>query len=112
MKVHIVQCLCGPARHCIIALAYLPGQTSAQNDDFSDITLTEENATAYLQKTVDRFIRSQAIDPWCGLCKAKRENWLVEDAITIFDSIEEAKGPLKELAERQAATRRLFGARN
>jgi hypothetical protein len=24
-KPHIVQCLCGPARHCIVALPYEPG---------------------------------------------------------------------------------------
>jgi len=110
MKVRIVQCLCGPARHCIIAVPYMPGLTAAQKDFGSndDITLTAENAAEYVKGLVDGLIARKAFNPWCHLCNAKREQWVFEDAQTIFNSIQEAEGPLRQMEQEQARARRFL----
>ncbi len=102
-KPHIVQCLCGPDRHCITALAYDPGFTAAQADFGSceDITLTEENAAEYLRSLVDGLIERKAIDPWCGICHAGRPRWFFEDSLLEFETLAEAMPYLEQSARDQ-----------
>ena len=59
-KPRIVQCLCGPARHCITALAYEPHTGD----------MTEENAAGRLEQLVDKAIGERLINPWCAICRA------------------------------------------
>jgi len=88
----------------------MPGLTAAQKDFGlnDDITLTVENAADYLKGVVDALIAHEAFNPWCHLCNAKREQWLFEDKPTICDSLEEAKGPLRDMGREQALARRLW----
>ena len=69
-KPRIVQCLCGPARHCITALAYEPHTGD----------MTEENAAGRLEQFVDKAIAERLINPWCAICRAKRERWYSKTA--------------------------------
>jgi hypothetical protein len=103
-KPHIVQCLCGPARHCIIAFPYEPGVTTLQSGQ----VITGDVAPRLLRTKVDLLIAAKDINPWCGICHAKREQWVFEDAPLAFDSLEEAWPYLKQAAEQQAQTRRMF----
>jgi len=104
-RLRIVQALCGPARHCILAIPYLPGS--------SEHTLTRANATQFLIHWVDAHIAGARLDPWCGLCRAPRSSWVFEDEATRFRSLEEAMPELRRLEAAQAATREfLTGGRN
>jgi hypothetical protein len=105
-KPRIVQALCGPARHAIMAIPYEPGLTAAQTDFGScdDVTLTESNAADYLRDLVDGLILRRALNPWCGICRAKREAWFFEDCALAFNSLDEALPHLRASAEAQAAT--------
>jgi hypothetical protein len=108
MSVRIVQCLC-PSRHCIMAIAYLPGVTAAAWDSTNDITLTEDNAPGYVRdRIVGPALRSRLINPWCSICSAKSGTWCYEDAPTKFKTIEEAEPHLRKVEEANAATRRMF----
>jgi hypothetical protein len=102
-KPRIVQCLCGPARHCITALAYEPGVTVLDN-----LKVTETNAAGFLRRAVKIAIVDRKINPWCGICGAKREQWIFEDAALAFDSLEEARPFLKQVEDAQRETRRIF----
>lgn len=110
----IVQCLCGPARHCIVAIAYMPGITSAQKElrSFDDVTLTEANAAKYTEGFVEELIAVKAIYPWCGICNAKRPAWVFEDSPTKYHTMEEAEAALGESQRQQAITRQMMEGRN
>lgn len=108
MILRLVQCLC-PSRHCIIAIPYEPGLSSAQWDASSDITLTEANAADYVQRIVARMIESGAINPWCGICKARIETWRYEDALTKFRTYEAAAAGLAKAQEANRIARALLG---
>jgi len=110
-KVRIVQCLCGPARHCIIAVPYVPGVSAAQKDFGSpdDITLTRENAASYTEHLVDGMISRKLINPWCSLCNRPRSRWIFEDAQTKFNSFDEARELMNELEREQSVARIVLG---
>jgi hypothetical protein len=98
-KPHIVQCLCGPARHCIMAYAY---ETPPESPSFG------MSASEKLRVLVDLAIEEHRINPWCSLCRAKREQWVFEDAELKFNSLEEARAHLEESQRQQMLTRRIF----
>ena len=97
-KPRIVQCLCGPARHCITALAYEPHAGD----------MTEENATGRLEQFVDKAIGERLINPWCAICRARRERWVFEDRTLKFNSLEEARSFLRQAEEEQQRVNRFF----
>lgn len=105
-KPRMVQCLCGPARHCIVAMPYEPGVSI-----FEDERLTEANAARIVQRSIDVAIVAKAINPWCGLCRAKREQWVFEDSALAFNSLEEAMPFIHEATKQQAIVRRIFEER-
>jgi hypothetical protein len=96
-KPHIVQCLCGPARHCIMAFAYEPRAD-----------MTEANAVDRLRLFVDTAIERRMFDLWCSICHARRDEWVFEDAPLAFDSLEEARPYLEQAEKQQMLTRRIF----
>lgn len=102
----MVQVLCGPERHAIFAMAYEPGLTAAQKDSggCSDITLTEENALEYMKGMLDGLIERRGFDPWCDICRSKRERWIFEDRALKFRTLAEAMPSLRESARRQHET--------
>jgi len=112
-KPRIVQCLCGPKRHAILAFPYEPGITAAQAEFGSsdDITLTEANAAEYMRGLIDGLIARHAINPWCGLCGSPRTAWMFEDAVTKFETMEEVLRAAREVELQQAAARQALGGR-
>ena len=65
-KPHLLQVLCGPARHAIVALAYDPASEGIRG--------TEDAIRAVLSQ-IDELIAARRIDPWCGICHAPRSAW-------------------------------------
>jgi hypothetical protein len=104
MKVRIVQCLC-PARHCIVAIAYEPGKSTAPDPDSPDLrtVLTRENASGHLRRRVELLLAMQAMNPYCGICGARE--WTYEDRPTGFETMAEAMPHLEksEAEQRQTA---------
>ena len=105
-KPRIVQVLCGPARHCILALAYEPGVTAL---DEGGEPLTEATAVEMVRSSVDEMLAGHGFDPWCGICGSKREAWTVEDDPLKFDTLEEAMPALRRSERDQARARRALG---
>jgi hypothetical protein len=92
MKVRILQHLC-PMRHCIAALPY-------EAADGQEIPAHVERL-----QSLETMLR---IDPWCGICGSRQ--LFFEDRATVFNSMDEARGPLREMEEAQAATRAFLKA--
>jgi hypothetical protein len=94
--VRLIQALCGPKRHAIFALAYMPGM-SAQGFNDDDIVLTTATAAPYLKQIVRGYLEKKLINPWCGLCGAQAEAWIYEDRTTVFNTLEEAYPHLRNI---------------
>jgi hypothetical protein len=98
-RVWIAQCLCGPNRHAIAAVA---GEARDEID-----------AAAYLlprlDAGVDRLLRQQGVNPWCAICGAVRSAWCNELGRTRFRTMEEATPHLAETALGNAAASVLYG---
>lgn len=109
-KPRIVQVLCGPERHAIIAIAYEPGITAALKEFWADpvMLLNESCVIAYVRGVVDGLIEGKSMNPWCGICGRRYEGWLFEDRATTFDTLAEALGPLRESEKQQIITRSLL----
>lgn len=108
-KPHLVQCLWGPQRHCIVAMPYEPGVTSEQSPlDGRPMVLDERNAAGYTRHLVDSLIVQRKINPWCGICGARRDVWVFEDRPLAFDTLAEAMPVLEQSARDQAATKAIF----
>jgi hypothetical protein len=90
-SVLLLQCLC-PARHCIIALA---GEAPPA---------TAESMTEQARAGLDAAIAAHTINPWCELCKAKREQWSFEVAELPGKTLAEVLPALKRQEAAQLAT--------
>jgi hypothetical protein len=103
--IHIVQCLC-PSRHCILASLYDPRDEA--------ITLQLQNrrcdSTQILRETVEASIAAGAVNPWCGICKAKIGTWRYEDSPTYWRTMAEALKGAKAVEEAQRITREFLEA--
>jgi len=78
MRVRILQCLCGPARHAILAMAVPVGP-----DEMSDAVALEALKTAIAALLAGlgaelALPTGGRIDPWCGLCGAPVGGWRYE----------------------------------
>lgn len=107
-RVRIVQALCGPLRHAIMAIAYLPGM-SAQGFDDNDIVLTPANAAAYLAAMVNRWLNQRTIGDRCGICDAPAASWFYEDRATNFETMDEAMPHLRDSERRNLQARDMIG---
>jgi hypothetical protein len=65
-------------------------------------------AADLLRVLVDIAIEERRFNPWCGICKAKRDEWVFEDAPLAFHSLEQARPYLEQLEQQQMLTRRIF----
>jgi hypothetical protein len=97
-RVWICQCLC-PSRHAIVA-------TSGEADSEA---AAEETVARPAREAVAIMLRSGAIDPWCGLCRAGSETWRYETRRSRFRTMAEAAPELRRSEEAQAMTRLLAG---
>ncbi|MEP7304192.1 MAG: hypothetical protein ABJA98_01615 [Acidobacteriota bacterium] len=77
MRFPIVQCLCGPQRHAILAMAV--------STNLAEQT-TDHEALAWLKAAIGLLLEGRGgeiempprIDPWCGLCGAPARDWTYE----------------------------------
>lgn len=60
--VYLTQCLCGPARHCILGVA----------------TEDAERGEPHCRATIEIMIATDIINPWCDLCDARADKWIYE----------------------------------
>ncbi len=95
-KVRIVQVLC-PSRHCIVASAY----ESPDGEPICEVTDS-------LRARVESMLATNAMDPWCGICKSR--SWSYDDQATAYSTMEEALPQLQKAADQQAITRAYFRA--
>jgi hypothetical protein len=90
MRVRIVQCLCGPARHAILAMAVMDSRPDHEVVELIHAAVKEalagRGAAVGLPPT---------LNPWCGLCGAPTKTWLYQAAWSKEFADEEAA--LKEL---------------
>lgn len=98
-RVWIAQCLCGPARHCIMANA-----AEADSNEAAVMTISWP-----LRRAVEEGLHTGLINPWCGLCHAPSHEWRYEVGRTRWATIEEATPALHENEAQQAAARAAFG---
>jgi hypothetical protein len=92
-RVWIIQCLC-PQRHCVFAGAFASHGTAEQ--------LKEQEQKVL--ESLDGLISSGAINPWCAICRAKRETWRLETGKTSFRTLDEAMPALRLIEAKQKAT--------
>jgi hypothetical protein len=90
MTVWIVQCLCGPARHCIL--------TAAQEAE------QPHEAEAALRTALTNAIMQRTINPHCGLCGARVDGWVYEVGRSPHATLAEALPGLRASEAAQAAT--------
>jgi hypothetical protein len=98
-RVWIAQCLCGPLRHCIVA------NVGEANDEAE----ARRGVLASLHQQVGDMIAGGTFNPWCGICRAPREQWLFEVGRTRFKTMEEAMPTLKRSEAEQAVARLILG---
>jgi len=100
-RVWIAQCLCGPARHCIVAATAEAGTPEE----------ARREALEPLKAAVRRMTADGSIDAWCGLCGAAEPGWRYEVGRTRWRTHEEALPTLQEMERRMILTSALLGGR-
>jgi hypothetical protein len=73
-----------------------------------DEAATKPMETA-LRDGIDEAIEAGTLNPWCGICGAKRDSWAYEAGRTRFRTMAEAEAPLREQERRNALTNAIFG---
>lgn len=107
-QVRLVQLLCGPKRHAIMAMAYQDGITRT-GEQTGNVLLTPETATDVLRGMIAGLLRRRAMNPWCGVCGAVADKtWVYEDGLTKFVTIEEATPALRQTELEMIQTRKFF----
>jgi hypothetical protein len=97
-RVWIAQCLCGPNRHAILAVAGEAASEAAA----SDALLPQlRDAVASMVPGI--------LNPWCGICGAEAKGWRYEVGRTPFRTLEEAGPELARLAAGNLAANALYG---
>ena len=65
MRIRLAQCLCGPMRHAIMAVA------------INDTSLTDDQGLAILRTGVIQFLDGPG-HPFCGICGRAASEWIYE----------------------------------
>jgi hypothetical protein len=77
IRIRIVQCLCGPARHAIMAMAVMdPEQTDAQVLELVHVAVKEALAGRGAPLGLPN------MHPWCGICGAPTRTWMYGVALS------------------------------
>lgn len=100
MRVWIAQCLCGPNRHCIVALA---GEYASE--------VAAQELVEQLRVTVVDLIAVNAMGSFCAICGTDEGDggWRYELGRTRFVSMGQAEQELRRNAAEQALANLLFG---
>src|SRR4051812_19874945 len=108
MRIRLVQCLCGPARHAILALAVKPPPAEMPDARALDLLRTAVEALQEGRGT-ELGLPFRAIDPWCGLCGAAASGWTHEIGWSrSFADWEAAEAALRQCEAEQQASRGLL----
>ena len=99
-RVWIAQCLCGPNRHAIAALA----------GDFGGEATARRSLLRKLRERIATLLLTSAINPWCAICGAEEPTWHYEVGRTAFRTMEEAAPMLAQTAAGNALAGALFGS--
>ncbi len=94
--VWLLQCKC-PSGHCLLAVPY-------ERDDDDETEDAHRIHLAYMMQALDDQIAHHHMNPWCGLCHAKKEHWQFHSERTIYRTIEEAMPALREMELAQRLT--------
>lgn len=108
IRIRIVQCLCGPARHAILAMAL------HESPEVSDV-----DALVWLRAAVELLHEGRGaelgvpipakLNPWCGLCGAPLRDWRYEIGWSVpFADWEAAQRVLRASEKAQDSTRLLL----
>jgi hypothetical protein len=92
MTVWIAECLCGPARHCVLGCGYE-----------GDAPTAPAQAEHYLRTVVQQALIVQALNPHCALCGARVERWVYEVRRSRFATLAEAAPELRAFEAAEAA---------
>ena len=92
--IHIVQCLCGPARHAIYAVLY--------DDDGGATPDTAKKAMAML---IEEFIENGTIRRRCEMCDKDVAEFWYEDAVTAEQDWDKVQAEMKRKDMEQTLTR-------
>lgn len=98
LRVWVAQCVC-PQGHAILAAA---GEAEGES-------AAEQDVAAPLRSQVAELLRTEVINPWCGLCKSPVDSWRYKLGRTRFRSMQEAEPALRQSEREQATTREAFG---
>jgi hypothetical protein len=84
MRFPVVQCLCGPKRHAILAAAVNTTGEPLANDGVDTIAALKAAVSLMLEARGAEVSDTMpaSIDPWCGLCGAPASAWTYEIAWT------------------------------
>jgi hypothetical protein len=74
MRIRIVQCLCGPARHAILAMAVMDPE---HTDDEVGMLVHTAVKEALAGRGADIGLPAK-INPWCGICGAPTRTWMYQ----------------------------------
>ena len=103
--IYLAQLLC-PKRHAILALLIEELATEAET-----ITCGRElMATAMDAAVTGDAPGCPKVNPWCGICGARRETWSIEVAKTKFRTMDDAKKEGKEMEKENLRSRRQMDA--
>jgi hypothetical protein len=94
-RIHITQCLCSN-RHAIIAFAW------------EEPDQTPESAIDKIKEVISHAVEQKILNPWCAICDSY--DFIYEDGITRFMSMEEAIPHIRDVEEENMAARRAFEA--
>jgi len=97
-RVYIAQCLCGPNRHAIIALA----------GEFDDEAQAFTMLIPQLRTAVGELFDA-GVNRWCGICGAVEPGWRYEVGRTRFRSMEEGRAEMEKTAAGNLLANALFG---
>lgn len=75
MRLRIVQCVCGPQRHCLVALAVLDPE---RPDD--EVGQMVHAAVKEALAGRGAAVGLPHMNPWCGICGAPTRTWKYEIA--------------------------------
>ena len=91
--IHLLQCLCGPARHTIFGVLY------------DDKTITPQEAKEGLEALIEMQVDHEIIRRRCEICNAPIVTFWYEDGVTKEQDWEKVQAEVRASEAMQTATR-------
>lgn len=97
-RIWIAQCLCGPQRHAILAVA-----GEADGPRAAKVLLS------MIRDQVADLLAGRLLNEWCALCNAPAREWTYEVRRSRFATMDEAEPELRKSEGDQIITNALLG---